>query len=527
MTPQLFCVILLLMIDNVASVNNIIYPNCNTDKDCQIGEGKVFLTSRPEELPKAECGPNKKCLNPYRNGCLRTLNGINDLEGKFRRKIEGKQCFANKFKDTISNSIYKNNITFYPLDWMTPLLEIFIAQIFTEEILFQPTDVLVNNAYSKGFYADELPDEPLYIKQKIPYTTFYPSMVKTNIPGNEFCQKACARHDIEGCIKGPCGHIVMETWPLHLPFIDAVNQKEKGDIMLVSIASGLHGAVRTFVPLWFVEKYPSFINIGAYHEDRSFPTQLQHRAFLAKTFKRPVNWKEYCDKHIYTYPNHGDCPPPALHAEKYFYKDTINVFKGFFTIDKENNCTENPETCAGNLISANKCSWGDIYELFSFNRDTSVPDKMKRMGPHIDEDPKGTYSMTQMVEIWDAAKENMEVVMMWWWYPDPTHLKYASTPAEMTSIKYEAYDEECQSQADDIEYPQLSKNISLRNAVQECIKRTDEGTSNSTCKDGTDDRNRCWSEKRENRKQFYKKPFKCHKDISTLSITLPTVLERM
>ena len=151
MTPQLLCVILLLIIDNVASVNNIIYPNCNTDNDCQIGEAKVFLKSRPDKLPKAECGPNKKCLNPYRNGCLRTLKGVNELEGKFRRKIEGKQCFANKFKDTISNSIYKNNITFYPLDWMTPLLQIFIAQIFAEEILFQPTDVLINDGYSKGF----------------------------------------------------------------------------------------------------------------------------------------------------------------------------------------------------------------------------------------------------------------------------------------------------------------------------------------------------------------------------------------
>ena len=84
MTPQLLCVILLLMIDNVTSVDNIIYPNCNADKDCQIGEAKVFLTSRPEELPKAECGPNKKCLNPYRNGCLRTLKGINDLDGSVR-----------------------------------------------------------------------------------------------------------------------------------------------------------------------------------------------------------------------------------------------------------------------------------------------------------------------------------------------------------------------------------------------------------------------------------------------------------
>ena len=88
MTPQLLCVILLLIIDNVASVNNIIYPNCNTDNDCQIGEAKVFLKSRPDKLPKAECGPNKKCLNPYRNGCLRTLKGKPpNLEGEFGRKI--------------------------------------------------------------------------------------------------------------------------------------------------------------------------------------------------------------------------------------------------------------------------------------------------------------------------------------------------------------------------------------------------------------------------------------------------------
>ncbi len=519
MTPQLLCVILLLIIDNVASVNNIIYPNCNTDNDCQIGEAKVFLKSRPDKLPKAECGPNKKCLNPYRNGCLRTLKGINDLEGKFGRKIAGKQCFNKKFKDRISNSIYKNNITFYTFDWMTPLLQIFMAQIFSEEILFQPTDLSINEGYSKGFYVDELPDKSIYKTQTLSQASIYSAMAKTNNKGNEFCQKTCGRQDIEGCIEETCGHVVMETWPSHSYFIDAENQKENGDIQLASSSTGLAGSTNMFVPKWFVKKYPNFINIDAYNSDR---------AFLAKTFKRPVKWIEYCDKHNNTYPNHGDCPPPPLHAEKYFYNDTINAFKGFFTIDKENNCTEYPETCAGNLISVNKCNWGSSFELFHFNSNISVPDKMKRMGPYIDQDPKGTYSTTQMFEIWDAGKENMEAVIMYWWYPDPKNMEYISTSAEMVSIMYEAYDEECLSQLDDIYYPQNSKNGGeLYNAVKKCIDGTVKGTSNSTCKDSITSRNRCWSEKRENREQFYKKPLKCHTEVSTFSVTFPTVLDRM
>ena len=49
------------------------YPVCDTDEYCDTMENLVFGDKRPINLPPAECGENNICLNPYRNGCLKTL----------------------------------------------------------------------------------------------------------------------------------------------------------------------------------------------------------------------------------------------------------------------------------------------------------------------------------------------------------------------------------------------------------------------------------------------------------------------
>ena len=249
------------------------YPNCNVDADCERMENLVFVdksgnVDRPNGMPPPECGESKKCLNPYRNGCLRTIDKIKTL-------LKGTRCFEdNSTESSLNNSIYHDrDITFILFDWMTDLQQVFIAQIFTEEILFQPTKVLVNKEYYQGFRSTELPKEALYRTQKTTQNEIYAGVKQTVAKkNNEMCKQSCP--EVLGHCNEPCGHIVMEMWPNHEAIIDAV----AGDtLFLTSKPSGLLGLTQMFVPKSLWTEHPEFRHISAYTD----------RKFLAKTFKRP------------------------------------------------------------------------------------------------------------------------------------------------------------------------------------------------------------------------------------------------
>ena len=53
-------------------------------------------------------------------------------------------------------------MTFLSQSWITPTLTTFMAQIFAMEILHQPTNILINNRLSRGFYDQLLHDVPLH-----------------------------------------------------------------------------------------------------------------------------------------------------------------------------------------------------------------------------------------------------------------------------------------------------------------------------------------------------------------------------
>merc|ERR1711991_1066111 len=203
----------------------------DTDEYCDTMENLVFGDKRPINLPPAECGENNICLNPYRNGCLKTLPEV------AKNKLISNNCFAegknifdknSRIKDILSTSIYEKNhtLTFFSRNWMTWWQQIFIGQIFAEEILFQPTNVLVDSDkldesitfdHSDGFYEEEMPTGPLYIAtQSISSKTLYPGMKRSSEVGNEFCEKnkkknkSCPKRE-PPCYQ-PCASIILEGW---------------------------------------------------------------------------------------------------------------------------------------------------------------------------------------------------------------------------------------------------------------------------------------------------------------------------
>ena len=292
-------------------------------------------------------------------------------------------------------------------DWMTDLQQVYIAQIFIEEILFQPTSVLVNNEHYQGFHSTELPKEALYRTQKSTQNEVYAGVKQTVArKNNEMCKESCP--DLKsGRCNERCGHIVMEMWPTHQSLIDALSDDT---LFVTSKPSGLLGLTQMFVPKFLWTDTPHFAK----------SLRIRTETFLAKTFKRPVTWEEFCNHHVASFPNRGKCPPPDIGYKQRYFDDSDGIlnasFHGLFVIDPENNCTANPRTCAGNIISPNKCNWMGSWELFQFNN-MSEPDRMKRMGKNTLFRPEGSYSTDEMFQIWDAAQFNNEV-LMYWWYPD-------------------------------------------------------------------------------------------------------------
>ena len=493
-------------LSNAAFTSSSVYPNCVTNEDCEENEQKIFGDKRPNGIPPAECNANKKCLNPYRNGCLHTIDSV-------RKNEKLKRCFSKKLKDLMSNSIYKNNITFWALDWMTDTQQIYIAQVFIEEILFQPTNVLVDKEYSKGFYVEELPIMPLYELQTLSSLDAYPAIKRSNEKGNDFCQESC---QTQTC-KTLCAHVVMESWPSHLRFISNILEQTKDDTFVTTKPSGLHGKVHVYIPKWFMTENPALATVDGY----------QSRELLAKKFKRPVSWEEYCRKYHAKFPGRGTCPISIVEQLKigissfndtYFYlnsKTNASFYTGYFTIDEENNCTLNKDTCAGNIISPNRCNWGSSYELFQFN-DNVKPDKMKRMGLNPEYSPKGSYSTSEMMQIWDAAAANKEAVVMYWWYPDINMMRYQYTDFEMTPIQFKVYDDACRHSFNEIDYPYNS-------AVESRQKAAEASTTEKTT-----GRMRCWAEKKENREKFYANmSVKCAGEPEALYLSTSVALERM
>ena len=295
-----------------------------------------------------------------------------------------------------------------------------------------------------------MPTGPLYkATQSISSKTLYPGMKRSSEVGNEFCEKTKKKN--KSCPKRepfcyePCASIILEGWDSTMSRLEATS----GFDSYTDHPSGLFANSIMCVPKFFDKSSIYFYRRISY-KDRKIAKPLSsglekycdnyHNKVTRKWIKNALNLSS------------------SKQQESYFYvgkKDETSFF-GYFTIDAENNCTLNPKTCAGTLISPNDCTWGSSYELFQFNIN-GEPDRMKRMGKNNEYFPKGSYKTKEMQQVWRAADYNEEAVVMYWWYPDIFTFRHVTKSNDLIEIKFDAYDDDCIKRIESIRNPSKSE----------------------------------------------------------------------
>ena len=115
-------------------------------------------------------------------------------------------------------------MTFLSQSWITPTLTTFMAQIFAMEMLHQPTNILINNRLSRGFYDQLLHDVPLHketnghssTEQDLRTLLKEDKYAETLAKGKKY-KATCSNKDQFcdeniGFCKDRCAHIKMEGW---------------------------------------------------------------------------------------------------------------------------------------------------------------------------------------------------------------------------------------------------------------------------------------------------------------------------
>ena len=351
---------------------------CNSDRFCQT------------EWSESKC-INGKCTNPFASGCLFAMEekkrrrrrrslATKDEENTVERKLnlqdwfQKRVCNSNDDKDSeyCQESIWKYpEVVIHNADWESVIFYSWIMQIFLMEFLQVPTRIgLGNDSSDASFYN---------IENLVPYSSeSYPW---------DAIQKA---NELQGdCsdTEEPCVHVFPEVW---------AGQEKKwkqmvadGEIDNVD-GGGMVGKISWYVPHYTVQEHPEF---ASYHG------MVNNSEKLAKVFKRPTSWKDYCDEISIS-----TCITPDAVAEHYpTTKDEENMyfkegsFTGHFRYTSQNNCTLNRDTCTGHIVGG-PCEWTTYIDAQTYWLDIALESN----GPEI---PNGGYLYPQMVQIYKVRKK--------------------------------------------------------------------------------------------------------------------------
>lgn len=288
------------------------------------------------------------------------------------------------------------------------VLETWILQILLSEFLHIPTSIeMGNTSLQSNFYH---PDSPM------DFTVAYDNLHEAFETASKL-QGDCSKASQKDEDYKICGHLYPEYWR-------GTDEREI-DMIDRGVLEPLHelgmlGRQGWFVPKFTAMRDPSLLYyLGLQGED--------NRAKLAERFLRPTSWKEYCD--VYST---NQCATPDSVAERAPVTDEENermflesLYTGYFRPTEKNNCTKFPNFCTG-FFTDYPCSWtsparGQIHHLgIALNNDYSVNG--------------GTYSYTQINEIWRAANATKSDVILYWYMPDGLVGSFLGTDAEFTAV---------------------------------------------------------------------------------------------
>jgi hypothetical protein len=246
-----------------------------------------------------------------------------------------------------------------------------------------------------------------------------------------------------------CAHFLPESWAVDHASIDALPEP-----IMDLHALGAMGQVGLFVPKFAVEEEPSIISyIGLQGES--------NRHKLARLFRRPTTWKQYCEEESITRCATSDnvaTRPPLddVEADSYFVQ---GHFTGFFRDTEDNDCGTSPFTFTGHFVDyvSRLCSMTRRDDIFAYESVlvsnhgflacvlsmqpcgwvSYITQQFYHLGIAFKgslEEVQGGYTYSQLTQIWRAANATKSTVMMQWWKPEALYQEFLGTDAEFTRV---------------------------------------------------------------------------------------------
>jgi hypothetical protein len=216
----------------------------------------------------------------------------------------------------------------------------------------------------------------------------------------------------------PCAHMVPESWQENR--IEAPALVARGVIEPPAALGALAGQF-WYVPRLTAQRDASLANYNGLQGEAN-------REKLARVFKRPTTWQDYCDlvsdsQCLETDNNvTARLPQTPVEASAYFVP---GLYTGHFRASPENNCTASPDTCTGHFTDF-PCSWASFF-----------PQQSHHLGIALESngnEPNGGYVYGELKQIWAAANATKSDIMMFWWTPEALFEDYLGTDYEFTRV---------------------------------------------------------------------------------------------
>ena len=193
------------------------------------------------------------------------------------------------------------------------------------------------------------------------------------------------------------------------------------------------GGIGYYIPVFTAERYETLTSFYGLRGE-------QNRKKLAKIFKTPTNWYDYCnfvDKdNNCTVPDSDNIsqryPLSKEERESYYIE---GLYNGHFRVTDDNDCDKNPHNCTGSIVGP-PCSWTTYLDNQIYWNNIN----MTLRGP-IKEN--NGYSYDHMTQIWKAANATQSDVFFWWWTPDLVSEEFAGSSAEFQRVTFPTTTEEC------------------------------------------------------------------------------------
>lgn len=418
---RIFFLVQLYFLDGRASIS------CESDLQCQ----------RLYNSPSTTCLlGTKTCSNPFQQGCLRTLieNTGSPYANLLPTDVERRVCSSDDFRTTSEAKPRKCQVS--PFDypeirihngnWESSMVISWIYQILLSELLQVPATVglTAKDTPMASFYSEQ--NEFVFSKVAYPYD----ALEVANRVGSEEFEGELGLMRRKDCsyVKKACVDILPEVWSgqasEYAPLI-------KRQVIEHPSANGLIGRLGIYLPRKTVQEFPEFsIWFGLAGDE--------NRRRLAEIFLRPISWKEYCDT---VDPTNCQERYPAGDEEGLYYEE--GLFEGYFSAGGSNNCTQNPDTCAGHIVTP-PCSWSSPLDAQLFwNNITGLT----REGGTLS--PVSGYTSDQIVQIYRAANATGSHVILLWYKPEPAFFEFRGTDYEFVPITLPSVTEECKANQPD------------------------------------------------------------------------------